>query len=199
MIVARFGILALMRRLRSLALGAALAVLAACHRGPQATSAARARHTAAQASAARHALAKDTLGFVAAPRVGKATLALDVKFAPESRPVAGEPLTIDLALIPKNPENAGTLAIVVDPAFSVAAADRSRPLPSLGAGVAYRTQVVVTPTTPGVQVLDLDLTLTDALGSSEARYALPLIVGGTATGTAAASAAASTAASSVVD
>jgi len=168
-------------------------MLAACHRGPQATSAARATHSAEQASARRRAVAKDTLGLVEAPRIGKGTLALQVKFAPETRPVAGEPLVIDLALIPANSASAGTLAIVADPAFSVAAADRSRPLPALGAGSAYRTRVVVTPAATGVQTLDLDLTLSDALGSTQGRYALPLIVGGAPASAAPASAAASTA------
>ena len=182
MIAPGFGILGAMRSLRSLALGVAVTMLAACHRGPQAQSVARATRSAEQANARRRAAANDTAGLVEAPRIGKGTLALKLKFAPETRPVAGAPVAIDLALIPTNSANTGTLTIVDDPAFSVAAAERSRALPALDGRVAYRTRVVVIPTAPGVQTLDLDLTLSDALGSTQGRYALPLIVGAAAAG-----------------
>ena len=165
-----------MRRLRSLALAAGLTLLAACHRGPQAASASRAAPSAPRAAAPRRSAANDTAGLVEAPSIGKSPLALQLEFAPETRPVAGAPLAIDLALIPSSPVATGTLTVAVDPAFAVAAADRAHTLPALGAGSVYRTRVAVIPAAPGVQTLELDLTLTDAAGTTQGRYALPLIV-----------------------
>ena len=169
-----------MRSLRSLALGAGLTMLAACHRGPQAASAARSSQAAHPATRAHRPVVNDLAGFVEAPGIGKNRLALRLEFSPETRPVAGAPVVIDLALIPSAPVGAGTLTVVADPAFSVAAAERSRALPALDGRVAYRTRVVVTPIAPGVQTLDLDLALTDPAGTTQGRVALPLIVGGAA-------------------
>lgn len=151
-------------------------MLAACHRGPQAASAGHATPAPHPSARAPRAAADDIAGFVEAPSVGKSVLALKLEFSPEARPVAGTPLAIDLAVIPANSVGSGTLTVGADPSFVVAAAQHSRALPALGAGSAYRTRVLVTPTAPGVQTLELDLTLTDAAGSTQGRYALPLIV-----------------------
>jgi len=169
-----------MAKFRMLALVPAFAALAACHRGPKAGGAPPAAPVRTASESAR-SIATATAGYVEAPSLAKSPPALRLKFAPQSRPTVGVPLTIDLAMIPPEAALAATINVAADPSFNVDPASRTITLPSLLPHTLYRRRITVTPTAAGVQALAIDVALSRASGIDQADFVLPLIVATAAT------------------
>jgi len=168
-----------MSQSRLLPLCAAVA-LAACHHGAQPPSGAATPAPVRPARPSGPSLAAQTAGLVEAPAISRSTGGVRLKFAPEARPMAGEPLTVDLALLPSVAADSATLAIGSSRHFTVVAADRQITLPALEANQVYRQSVDLTPAAPGVALLDVTVSLHRDANVEVREFALPLIVGGAA-------------------
>ncbi|MDE1923148.1 MAG: hypothetical protein KGL92_15510 [Gammaproteobacteria bacterium] len=122
-------------------------------------------------------IAAQTVGMVEAPGSHKSTVQVSLKFALARAPVVGTPLSIDLAVIPRISADAATLSVSPSPAFSVAGAERTATWAPVDPTKAYHHQVTVTPATPGVEELDVAVSLRHD-GITETRgFSLPVIVG----------------------
>ncbi len=166
-----------MRRTLGLLILAAVAT-AGCQRDAAPGAAPKAGSAPPSAPAPKKAgptVAEATQGMVEATTVGKSSLAVQLKFALERRPVVGTPLKVALAWLPD------VLADQVDvqATGSVGLQVGASPIPALGSvepSEAYPQTLEVTPTQEGVQLLTLNFTVKRDDGVEARAFAIPLLV-----------------------
>jgi hypothetical protein len=156
----------------------ALAALAACHRDSSAP--------AAPVSAPRPALPavkrgpgadQLTAGMVEAASQGKSQLPVRLKFELAHRPTLGQPLDIDIAVMPQINASPAAIQVAEGDGLTLPPGANQLDLPDLEAGQVYRQTLKVTPTTDGVLVLNLTVSMKhDDLTETRA-FSIPLIVG----------------------
>jgi hypothetical protein len=116
-----------------------------------------------------------TAGMVEAATQGKSQLPVDLKFDLQQRPALGQPLDVNIAVVPQIDAGAAQIQIAGD-GFTVAPGTNPIDLPSVAAGEVYRQTVKVTPVTAGVLLLGLTISLKhDELTESRA-FSIPVIV-----------------------
>lgn len=156
-----------------------VAVLCACHRdsGTSAQPVSAAPRIAVPVAANKGpSAAVLTAGMVEAAAQGKSQLPVEVKFALDQRPTVGQPLSIDIAVVPQIDANGAAIQVSGGDGLSVPAGMSQIDLPGVEAGQVYRQSVKVTPTQEGVLLLGLTVSLKhDEMIDSRA-FSIPLIV-----------------------
>jgi len=120
---------------------------------------------------------QQTAGMTVAVGIGKAALPLQLKFELADRPKAGQPLEINLALLPQIPAESALIQVTPSDGLEVSKTQGEVALPALDEGGVYRQTVQVTPTKDGVLVVGLNLTLKHDDIEESKGYSVPIIVG----------------------
>ena len=155
-----------------------LAALAACHRdaGSPATSSAVAQVSAPVAAKRGPTPAELTAGMVQAAIQGKSQLPVELKFALAQRPVQGKALEIAIALLPQIAASAATVQLTGTEGMEVPPGADQFAIPSVEPGQIYRHSIQVTPTTSGVLLLGVTVSLKHEEITESRVFSIPLIV-----------------------
>lgn len=164
-------------RLGLLAIGVVALLLSACHRDASQKAKAPAvpkRHTAAPP--VQQTPAQQTAGMVEAVSEGKSQAPVALKFELPERPVAGQPITLALAILPQ--AAAAPLVIEVSPtsAVDVAEADRRFEFAAVDPQQVYRRRISLTAASEGVQIVSLRVSMKHDEVTDTRAFAVPLIV-----------------------
>ncbi|MEZ5512897.1 MAG: hypothetical protein R3F58_03410 [Steroidobacteraceae bacterium] len=159
----------------ALLLCAAVLALTACSDASNETAAAAAE--TAQIAAARRNAAAETEDMVSAVAAGKPGAPIDVRFDVPTKPRVGEPLKIDVAVVPLS--TVGRLEVLFqgNDGFAVVSNGQLGPLDNPAVGKVLRHSVTVLPQSEGVFMLSA-IAMTDGTDASMSRsFAMPIIVG----------------------
>jgi hypothetical protein len=122
------------------------------------------------------ATAEQTVGMVSAVGLVKSTVPVALKFGLRAAPKIGEPLAIDLALVPQVAADSALIQVTASDGIDTSAAGAQAPFEKLAAGESYKLSVTVTPTKSGVLLLGVSVSLKhDEITESRA-FSIPLIV-----------------------
>src|ERR1700690_1206150 len=129
----------------------ALAVLCGCHKDPDTTTAPTPTFNAKATPAVRKGptAAELTTGMVEAASQGKAQAAVDLKFELVQKPKVGQPLEINLALLPQVDAKSATIQVAAANGFTLADGAGQFETPVIAAGEVFRHTVTVLPTAEG--------------------------------------------------
>jgi hypothetical protein len=119
---------------------------------------------------------EQTAGMVEAASQGKSQAPVKVKFALEQRPTLGQPLDIDLAVMPQIDASSADIQIVGGTGLGLPAGSNHIELLTLEAGHVYRQNVKVTPNLDGVLLLSLTVLLKHDEIAESRIFSIPLIV-----------------------
>jgi hypothetical protein len=156
----------------------AVAATGACHGDSSGTPppvAAAARASVPVATKKGPSVGELTAGMVDAAAQGKSSLAVALKFDLQQRPVLGQPLDINIAVVPQIDAGAAQVQIAGD-GFTLASGANSIDLPPVEAGQVYRETVKVTPSAEGVLVLGLTVSLKHDEITESRSFSIPVIV-----------------------
>ena len=117
-----------------------------------------------------------TAGMVEAPSQGKSQLPVKLKFEVQQRPILGQPLDVDIAVMPQIDAGLGEIQVAGGDGLTVAPGTDQIALPSVEAGQVYREGVKVTPTADGVLLLGLTVSLKHDETTESRAFSIPLIV-----------------------
>jgi hypothetical protein len=117
-----------------------------------------------------------TAGMAAAPTLGKSPMLADLKFELAQRPTIGQVLEINLALLPKLDGGPAAVKVSGSEGLDASQDDGSFELPEVAAGEVYRHTLHLIPTTDGVLLVNLTLTLNHDEMSDSQSYSVPIIV-----------------------
>jgi hypothetical protein len=117
-----------------------------------------------------------TAGMVEAASQGKSQLAVKVKFDLLQKPTLGQALDIDLALMPQIDANGADIQVTGGDGLKIPPDAAQFALAALEAGQVYRQGVKVTPSTEGVLVLGLIISLKHDEMTESRAFSIPLIV-----------------------
>jgi hypothetical protein len=156
-----------------------LAATAACHRdsdAPAPAQAAPAQRAVAPVPVKKGPSAQQlTAGMVEAATQGKPQLAVQLKFELPQRPTVGQALDVNVAVLPQIDAGGADIQVSGGDGLTVAASGPID-LHALEAGEVYRQTIQVTPTTDGVLLLGLTVSMKhDEITESRA-FSIPLIV-----------------------
>jgi hypothetical protein len=156
----------------------ALAVLCACQKDPDTTTAVTPVFKAKTAPPVKKGptAAELTAGMVEASSQGKAQAAVDLKFELVQKPKVGQPLEINLALLPQVDATSAAIQIAPSAGFTLADGAGQFDLPAIAAGEVYRHTVNVLPTSDGVFLLGVTLLLKNDDGTDTRAFSIPVIV-----------------------
>jgi hypothetical protein len=171
-----FGNHTVMNNARMLLL-CAVAAVSACNKDPGAPSppVAAARASVAVPVKKGPSVSELTAGMVEAASQGKSQLAVVVKFDLQQRPVVGQPLDVNIAVVPQIDAAAAQIQVAGD-GFTVPTGANSIDLPAVEAGQVYRQTVKVTPTADGVLLLGLTVSLKHDEMTESRSFSIPVIV-----------------------
>jgi hypothetical protein len=153
----------------------AVAALGACHRESDTEPQPKPAPRVAAPPPVRKgpSVAELTAGMVEAAVQGKAQVPVLLKFDLAQKPIVGQTLDINLAVVPQIDASAAQIQVVGGDGLSVTAGTIE--LPALEAGQVYRQSVKVSPTAEGVLLLNLTLSLKhDEMSESQA-FSIPII------------------------
>jgi hypothetical protein len=157
-----------------------LAAASACHKDPGTppppTPTPKPRVSVPVVAKKGPSAAELTAGMVEAASQGKSQLPVDLKFDLKQRPTPGQALDIDLALIPQIDAGAADIQVTGGDGLTVAPGMNQIDLPAVEAGQVYRQSVKVTPTTDGVLLLSLTISLKHDEMIESRGFSIPLIV-----------------------
>jgi hypothetical protein len=117
-----------------------------------------------------------TAGMAAAPTMGKSPMFADLKFELEDRPKIGQVLQINLALLPKLDGGPATVKVSGSEGLDAAQDDSPFEVSEVAAGEVYRHTLHVTPTTDGVLLVSITVTLNHDEVTDSQVYSVPVIV-----------------------
>ena len=118
-----------------------------------------------------------TAGMVEAASQGKSQLPVKLKFELQERPTLGHLLAIDIAVLPQIDGKPAGIQVAGGDGLTLPPGANQLDLPALESGQVYRQNLKVTPTTDGVLVLNLTVSMKhDDLTETRA-FSIPLIVG----------------------
>jgi len=164
-----------MKTARVLLLGAAAAV-SACH-GDSGTPATPKPHINISMAAKKGPSAEElTAGMVEAASQGKSQAPVQLKFDLPQRPALGQTVDINIAVMPQIDAISAAIQVTGGEGLTVASAANQIEMPAVEAGKVYRQSIKVTPTTDGVLLLSLTITLKHDEMSESRAYSIPLIV-----------------------
>jgi hypothetical protein len=118
-----------------------------------------------------------TAGMVEAASQGKSQLPVKLKFELQQRPTLGQPLDIDIAVLPQINGSPAGIQVAGGEGLTVVPGANQVDLPAVEAGQVYRQSVKVTPTADGVLVLNLTVSLKHDDMTESRAFSIPLIVG----------------------
>ena len=155
-----------------------VAALIACHHDsgqPQKPNTAAKAHAPVAAPRASKP-GEMTTGMVEAASQGKSQLPVSIKFDLLQRPTVGQPLDIDLALVPQVAAGAARIEVASADVLQVADGDSKIEVPALDANQVYRHSITLTPLAEGVLLLNLNVTLKREELSDSRIFSVPIIV-----------------------
>jgi hypothetical protein len=117
-----------------------------------------------------------TAGMVEATAQGKSQLPVRLKFELKQRPVIGQPLDVDVAVMPQIDAGAADIQVTGGDGLTVAPGAKQVDLPAVEAGQVYRQTVTVTATTDGVLLLGLTVSFKHDEMTDSRAFSVPLIV-----------------------
>jgi hypothetical protein len=156
----------------------ALAVLSACQKDPDTTTAPTPTFKPKAAPAVKKGptAAELTAGMVEAASQGKTQAAVDLKFELVQKPKVGQPLEVNLALLPQVDAKSATIQVAAANGFTLADGAGQFETPAIAAGEVYRHTVNVLPTTDGVFLIAVTLLLKNDEGTDTRAFSIPVIV-----------------------
>jgi hypothetical protein len=117
-----------------------------------------------------------TAGMVEAATQGKSLLPVRLKFGLKQRPMLGQPLDIDIAVMPQIDAGAADILVTGGDGLTVAPESIQAELAAVETGRVYRQIVKVTPSVDGVLLLGLSITLKHDETTDSRAFSIPLIV-----------------------
>ena len=155
-----------------------VAALCACHRDSDAPhEPVPAPHISAPVVAKKGPSAAElTAGMVEAVSQGKSQLPVQLKFDLQKRPVLGQTLDIDLAVLPQIDAGAANILVTGGDGLTVVPGTGQIDFSAVEAGQVYRHSVKVTPTVDGVVLLSLTISLKHDEMTESRPFSIPLIV-----------------------
>ena len=117
-----------------------------------------------------------TAGMVEAAAQGKSQLPVRLKFELKQRPVIGQPLDIDIAVMPQIDASAASVQVTGGDGLTVAPGAKQVDLPSMEVGQVYRQTVTVTAAADGVLLLGLTVSLKHDDVTDSRAFSIPLII-----------------------
>jgi hypothetical protein len=119
---------------------------------------------------------EQTVGMVQASSPGKSPVPAELKFELATRPVLGEPLDVNIALVSQVPATAAAIQITPSDGLNLQSGAGDMTIPALEAAQVYRRTVSVTPTAEGVLFLSFAVTLKHDEISETRAFSVPIIV-----------------------
>jgi hypothetical protein len=116
-----------------------------------------------------------TAGMVQAAPQGKSPLALDMKFDLGSRPQVGRPLEVNVALIPQMAGGPVSLQVTGSTGFASAEASLFE-IPDMEPGEVYRHTLNLTPSSEGLQVVNVTVSVKHEDANDSKVFSIPVIV-----------------------
>lgn len=120
--------------------------------------------------------ADQTAGMVQAASQGKSELAVELKFELQRRPTVGQPLDINIAVLPQINADPAEIQVTGGDGLTVAPGASHFNLAAVEAGQVYRQSLTVTPSTDGVVLLSLTVALKHGDQADTRVFSIPLIV-----------------------
>ena len=117
-----------------------------------------------------------TSGMVQATPLGRSAVQLDVKFDLGDKPVKGRPFELNIALIPLDAANQTTVTVSGSQGFEGLDA-RQFEFDHMDVGEVYRHTLKMTPSSEGVQLVGLSVTLSQNDVTETKEFSIPVIVG----------------------
>jgi hypothetical protein len=117
-----------------------------------------------------------TAGMVDAASQGKAQVPVTLKFDLQQRPVLGQALDINIAVLPQIDASAADIQIAGGDGLTVGLPANQIDLPDVVAGQVYRQSINVTPTAEGVLLLNLTILLKHDEITESRVFSIPIIV-----------------------
>ena len=101
---------------------------------------------------------------------------MDLKFELVQKPKVGQPLEINLALLPQVDAKSATIQVAAANGFTLADGAGQFETPVIAAGEVYRHTVNVLPTADGVFLIGVTLLLKNDEGTDTRAFSIPVIV-----------------------
>jgi hypothetical protein len=117
-----------------------------------------------------------TAGMVEAVSQGKSDLGVQLKFSLREKPTVGQPLDIDIAVMPQIDAAAAEVQITGGDGLTVAEGANQIGLPNVQAGEVYRQSFKITPAAEGVLLLGLTVSLKHDEVTDSRVFSIPVIV-----------------------
>jgi hypothetical protein len=156
----------------------AVTVLIACHRdsdsAPKAVSSPRAIVPVPVKKGPT--AAELTRGMVEAASQGKSQLPVELKFDLLQRPTVGQPLDISVAVLPQIDASGADILVAAAEGLMIAPGENQFALSAVQAGEVYRQGIRVSPTMPGVLLLNLTVSLKHDEMTDSRVFSIPIIV-----------------------
>lgn len=134
-------------------------------------------HFKLPASAAKGPSAEQlTAGMVQAATLGNSQVAVELKFDVRQRPIVGQALDVDIAVLPQIDASLASIQVTGGDSLTVAQDTSQIDLPAVEAGQVYRQSVKVTPSADGVLLLGLNISLKHDEMTESRAFSVPLIV-----------------------
>ncbi|MDP9085098.1 MAG: hypothetical protein M3N50_15240 [Pseudomonadota bacterium] len=156
----------------------AVAAVSACHRDAGTPAASEpAPHIAVPVLAKKGpSVAEQTTGMVEAATLGKSTVQVEMKFALAHKPQIGQPLDLSIAVLPQIAASPATIQLAGVDGLELASGASHIELPSVEPGAVYRQTVTLTPTSEGVLLLGVTVSLKHEEITESRVFSVPLIV-----------------------
>jgi hypothetical protein len=153
-------------------------LIGACHRdsGTPPPQAAPTPHIHVPVMKKGPTAAELTAGMVEAAGQGKSDLPVQLKFELQQMPTVGQPLDINVAVLPQIDANPADLQVTGGEGLTVAAAAAHIDLAAVESGQVYRHSFTVTPGTEGVLLLGVTVSLKHDDAIDTRAFSIPLIV-----------------------
>jgi hypothetical protein len=117
-----------------------------------------------------------TAGMVEAASQGKSQLPVQLKFDLAQRPTLGQSLDVNLAVMPQIDAGPADIKVTGGDGLTIAPGADAIDLPAVEAGQVYRQSVKVTPSSDGVLLLSVAVSLKHDEMTESRAFSIPLIV-----------------------
>ena len=114
---------------------------------------------------------------VEAASQGKSQLPVKLKFDLQHRPTLGQPLDVNIAVLPQIDASLGGIQVAGGDGLTLVPGANQVDLPAIEAGQVYRQSIKLTPTADGVLLLSLTVSLKHDDVTESRAFSIPLIVG----------------------
>jgi len=156
------------------------AVLSACGGEDPAATATPGNHPAVHAPKANAkkgpTVAEQTVGMVSAVSLGKSDVGVSLRFELQERPRVGQPLAINLAVIPHIAADSGKVSVTSADGFEPLGDAASADLDSMTAEEVYRCSIHVTPAKLGVLLVTVTVSLKHDEIAETRDFSIPVLV-----------------------